>query len=172
MTKLIRSYLAPTLEARPRPEKGGYGIFAHTHTAAGAVLLVWGGSIVDGVALEQVPDDVRRFSVQVEEDLYLVSLEGPDAADYLNHSCDPNAGFDGQIVVVAMRDIESDEEVCIDYAMCDSSPYDEFDCACGAASCRSRVTGSDWMLPALQARYAGYFMPYLQRRIDRLAAER
>lgn len=172
MTELIRSYLAPTLDARSRPEKGGYGIFAHAPTPAGTVLLVWGGAIVNGDGLQRVPDDVRRFSVQVEEDLYLVSLEGPDAADYLNHSCDPNAGFDGQIVVVAIRDIAPEEEVCIDYAMCDSSPYDEFDCACGAATCRGRVTGNDWMRPDLQARYAGYFMPYLRHRIARQAGER
>lgn len=169
MTRLIRSHLASTLEARPRPEKGGYGIFAHTHTPAGTVLIVWGGSIVDRDGLERVPEEVRRFSVQVEENLYQVSLEGPDDADYLNHSCDPNAGFDGQIVVVALRDIEAGEEVCVDYAMCDGSPYDEFDCACGAAGCRGRVTGNDWRRPELQARYKGYFVPYLQRRIDRLA---
>lgn len=169
MTKLIRSYLAATLEARPRPEKGGYGIFAHTATPAGTVLIVWGGAIVDRAGLERVPEGVRRFSVQVEEDLYQVSLEGPDDADYLNHSCDPNAGFNGQIVVVAMRDIQVGEEICIDYAMCDGSPYDEFDCACGAAGCRGRVTGNDWRRPELQARYQGYFVPYLQRRIDRLA---
>ena len=31
--------------------------------------------------------------------------------------------------------------------------------------------GDNWQLPELWAKYAGYFSPYLQRRIDRLAQE-
>ena len=67
-----------------------------------------------------------------------------------------------------MEIIEPGTEVTIDYAMCDGSPYDEFDCACGSAACRGRVSGEDWRNPSLWARYAGHFSPYLQRRILRL----
>jgi hypothetical protein len=56
--------------------------------------------------------------------------------------------------------------------MCDSTPYDEFNCGCGTALCRGQVTGNDWQLPELQARYEGFFSPYLQRRIDRLKQEK
>lgn len=56
--------------------------------------------------------------------------------------------------------------MCIDYAMCDSTPGEEFSCSCGSAICRHIVTGDDWKLPQLQKRYAGYFSPYLQRKID------
>ena len=55
--------------------------------------------------------------------------------------------------------------------MCDGSPYDEFDCACGSARCRGRVTGNDWRDPLLWKRYAGHFSPYLQRRIAALQRE-
>jgi hypothetical protein len=58
--------------------------------------------------------------------------------------------------------------VTIDYAMCDGTAYDEFDCACGASTCRGRVTGADWRDPVLWERYAGYFSPYLERRIAAL----
>jgi hypothetical protein len=68
---------------------------------------------------------------------------------------------------VALRDIRAGEEVCFDYATSDGSPYDEFECHCGAKACRSHVTGDDWKLPAVQARYAGHFSPYLQARIDK-----
>jgi hypothetical protein len=92
--------------------------------------------------------------------------------DYVNHSCNPNAGLSGQIGLVAMREIEPGEEVCFDYAMCDTMPYDEFECECGAANCRGVVTGSDWQRPELQKRYAGYFSPHVQRRIDEFKAEK
>lgn len=161
------SHLSPKLEARPLPQKGGHGIFACAPINAGERLLVWGGDIVDGEKLAALPDHLRHYAVQVEEGLYLAArpTDDPEPADYINHSCAPNAGFDGQIVLVALRDINPGEEICIDYAMCDGSPYDEFICQCGADGCRGRVTGNDWRLPELQARYAGYFIPYLQRRI-------
>jgi len=65
-----------------------------------------------------------------------------------------------------MRDIKIGEEVCFDYAMCDTMPYDEFDCGCGQPNCRRQVGGDDWQKPELQKRYAGYFSPHVQRRID------
>ena len=70
-----------------------------------------------------------------------------------------------------MRDIAVGEEVCLDYAMCDGSDYDEFDCSCGSPNCRGRISRSDWERPELWERYNGYFSPYLQRRIARLKKE-
>jgi hypothetical protein len=70
-----------------------------------------------------------------------------------------------------LRAIEKDEEVGFDYAMSDGTPYDEFSCVCGSANCRKVITGDDWRQQALWDRYAGYFSPYLQRRIDRLRKE-
>lgn len=106
--------------------------------------------------------------MQVEEELYLTSITLGEQPDYINHSCDPNAGLSGQISVVAMRDIAKGEEVTFDYAMADGSSYDEFPCACGASTCRGLVSGDDWRNQILWHRYRGFFSPYLQRRIDQL----
>ncbi|MFN2168972.1 MAG: SET domain-containing protein, partial [Anaerolineae bacterium] len=164
----MKSYLSPQLEARSLPAKGHYGVFAQEDVAQGTLLAVWTGDVVDEEALEQVPVEIRPYVAQIEETLYLVSRPPIEPADYINHSCDPNAGMSGQIGIVALRDIRAGEEVCIDYAMCDGSPYDEFECSCGVPRCRGHVTGMDWMQAELHERYAGYFSPYLQRRIDRL----
>ena len=140
-------------------------MFAREKVRANDVLVVWGGEVVTGKVLQSMSDDKHRLSIQIEEDLYLVTAnEGP--ADWVNHSCSPNAGLLGQVVLVALRDIRVDEEICFDYATSDGSSYDEFECGCGAKTCRHHVTGDDWKLPELQARYAGHFSPYLQRRID------
>lgn len=160
-------YLNPRLHAQAHPEKGGMGVYAHTFVEKGELLMVWGGVIMTLEALRRLPLQQQQHSVQVEEGLYLASVVTGDA-DYINHSCEPNAGLAGQISVVALRDIEPGEEICFDYAMSDGSPYDEFECQCGSPRCRGRVTGNDWMLPELQTRYAGHFSPYLQRRIDQL----
>ena len=158
-------FISPKLEGRLIGRKGGRGVFAREKVRANDVLVVWGGEVVTGKMLQSMSDDKHRLSIQIEEDLYLVTAnEGP--ADWVNHSCSPNAGLLGQVVLVALRDIRVGEEICFDYATSDGSPYDEFECGCGAKTCRHHVTGDDWQLPELQTRYAGHFSPYLQRRID------
>ena len=86
---------------------------------------------------------------------------------HLNHSCDPNVGVQGQIVFVALRDIEEDEELTIDYSTISDEP-DEMECNCKTATCRKVITGNDWMKKELQQRYNGYFSWFIQRRLDTL----
>lgn len=164
------SYLSEKLEVRPSSKNGGHGVFARQAIPSRELLVVWGGQVVPLAELDKLTPSQVEHSIQVEEDLFLVTGVEPEPADYVNHSCNPNAGLRGQIALVARRDIEADEEVCFDYAMSDGSPYDEFACNCGEASCRGRITGNDWRIPVLWDEYAGFFSPYLQRRIDRLRA--
>lgn len=172
MERTSYSYLSPKCQVVEAPEKGGHAVHCREPVAQGEVIAVWGGAIIGAGQLAGLPPQYREHTLQVEEGLFLASLVPDDAADYVNHSCDPNAGLSGQIVLVAMRAIAPGEEITFDYAMTDGEPYDEFACACGKPSCRRRVSGEDWRLPALWERYAGYFSPYLQRRIDRLRAEK
>ena len=34
--------------------------------------------------------------------------------------------------------------------------------------CRERITGEDWRRPELQKRYAGHFLPYIERRFKEM----
>lgn len=162
------SYLSPKCHVVDAPEKGGKAIIATRPIAKGEIVCVWGGTVEDEESFNALPAAQRAHSVQVEEGLYLAVLSLDEPASYFNHSCNPNTGFSGQIALAAMRDIQPGEELTFDYALCDTSPYDEFECQCGSRNCRHKVTGNDWQNPALWERYAGYFSPYLQRRIDRL----
>lgn len=165
-----RSYLSPKLESRPHPQKGGWGVFAIAPIQKGELLALWGGRIVSASELDFTHPNFTKIVLQIDDEFYLLSEE-VEPADHFNHSCDPNAGFLGQIGLVAMRDIAPGEEVCFDYAMCDSSPYDEFECHCGSPHCRGYVRGDDWKRPELWERYEGYFSPYLARRIKALKAQ-
>ena len=162
------AYLTDKCEVQNRDVTGGKAVFAREVIEPGELIAVWSGRIVTTEELDELPPEIRRHTVQVEEGLYLASLAPDEPPDFINHSCDPNAGLDGQITIVALHRIQPGDEVTIDYAMCDGSAYDEFDCACGSACCRSRVSGGDWRNPALWERYAGHFSPYLQRRIEAL----
>ena len=159
------SYPLPKIEIREDKTIEGRGMFAREPIAKGERITIWGGDVVDRAQFEKLGEHQKRQSAQVEEDFYLVSSK-PGGGDYINHSCDPNAGLDGQIVIRAMRDIAAGEEVTIDYAMCDGDPTDEFECLCGSPRCRRIVTGNDWQLPELQQRYGSHFSPFLLRRIE------
>lgn len=170
VTVQYQSHLSPKLEARSLPEKGGWGVFALQAIGKGELLVLWGGRIIAEAELDPAMPNFSQRVLQVEEGLYLLAPELLEPSDRFNHSCDPNAGFTGQIGLVAMRDIAPGEEVCFDYAMCDGTPCDEFICSCGSETCRGNITGEDWKRPELRERYAGFFVPYLQRRIDMLEA--
>ena len=154
------SWLTPKAESRDAGETG-CGIFAISVVEPGEPIAVWTGTLVAAGEFENLPDDRRARSVQVALDVYLVPEELAPG-DFVNHSCNPNAGLAGDRTLVAMRRILPGEEITYDYAMTDHAPYDEFICACGAPSCRGRVRGGDWQRPELQQRYQGFFSPYLE----------
>ena len=83
----------------------------------------------------------------------------------LNHGCDPNLGWSGE-VLVALRDLEPGEELLVDYAMSVSDTNWFLRCHCPSYRCRQMVEGSDWRIPQLQQRYAGRWAPDVQRLID------
>lgn len=161
------NWLTPKAQASPAGPKG-WGSFAIEPIAAGETVACFGGWVMTEAMLAQLPHDRQSRSIQIDADLYLVSAPTPEAGDMLNHSCEPNCGLLGSQLLVAMRDIAVDEELSFDYAMCDASDYDEFTCLCAAPGCRGVVTGADWRNLELQERYAGWFSPYLVRRIAAL----
>jgi hypothetical protein len=150
----------------------GLGVFATAPIPAGEVVAAFGGHVADRAEFEHLPPDRQVHSLQIAEQLFLVCPERAEPADRFNHSCEPNCGIAGNVILVTLRPVAAGEQLTFDYAMCDSDPYDEFECVCGTASCRGKVTGNDWMIPELQDRYRGWFSSYLQRRIDDLRSRR
>jgi hypothetical protein len=83
----------------------------------------------------------------------------------INHSCEPNCGAFGTSSVIAMKNIEIGKELTFDYAMTDSSQYDEFKCFCGKENCRGKITGNDWQDPILQSKYNNFFSSFIKKLI-------
>ena len=111
--------------------------------------------------------DGNPYIVQVDDHAYAVSnLENLKGIDYLNHSCHSNTGMRGSYCIVARRDIESGEELTLDYALGEMHAWYAMDCLCGEARCRGVVTGRDWRDESLRKEYAGYFSEHIQRRMD------
>jgi uncharacterized protein len=100
-----------------------------------------------------------------------------DQSEYMNHSCAPNTVFINDNVMTATRDVEVGEEITYEYATSESetSSHMPFKCGCGTAACRGAVTGRDYLLPELRAKYAGFFTTMiveLQTAADKAAAEK
>ena len=170
MTESNYSHLSPKVESRPHPVKGTCGVFCREPIAKDEIVALWGGRILAESEIDRNMPNFTQQILQIEDKFYMMT-PSMESADCFNHCCEPNVGLTGQIGLIAMRDIAVGEEVCLDYAMCDGSDYDEFDCTCGAPNCRGRITGDDWKRRELWDLYDGYFSPYLQRRIARLKKE-
>lgn len=161
------NWLTPKARPKQLGDKG-WGSIAAEPIARGETVAGFGGWVVTREVLAGFDEERQGRSLQIDDDLYLMSGPERENGDMVNHSCDPNCGMSGNMLLVAMRDIEVGEELTFDYAMCDASDYDEFTCLCGASACRGVVTGSDWRDPQVQSKYLGYFSPYLVKRITAL----
>jgi hypothetical protein len=153
-------------------------MFARAPIHAGDTVIVWGGWVCTGVdvAAGRV---APGSTVYIGEDTFLGARVGEydrerhDRGDFINHSCDPNVWLADEHTLVARRDIAAGEELTTDYALFEGDEDDvkPWECRCGSPLCRRRITGKDWRLVDLQARYGNHFSPFINRRIERLRAE-
>ncbi|MGH7413167.1 MAG: SET domain-containing protein [Candidatus Rokuibacteriota bacterium] len=161
------TYRSPNTEVRESPIHGK-GLFATRAVARGEIVAVKGGHVLTAAQWAALEPALGPADIQVAEDLVIAPVtqtERDGGMLYTNHSCDPNLAIQGQIVLVAMRDIDAGEELTIDWATTDDGDY-EMRCRCGSAHCRGTVTGKDWMKAELQEKYQGWFCWFLQRKID------
>ena len=140
------TYRSPKTEVRPSPIHGT-GLFAAHAIATGEIVAVKGGHVLTRAQWTALEPTLGAADIQIAEDLFIAPVR-PDHRHgsmlYTNHSCDPNLAIQGQIVLVAMRDIVPGEELTIDWATTDDGDY-ELACRCGSPRCRGTVTGMDWL---------------------------
>jgi hypothetical protein len=167
---VIASWISPKAAKGIESDIAGRGLVAVEAIERDEVVAVKGGHIVSTAALQSLPLELQNSDVQITDDLHLVALTDEEYESvmlFLNHSCEPNVGFGGNSVLIAMRDIDAGEELTTDYAL-----FDDFDgsmeCRCGRLLCRGQIDGQDWRRNDLQERYRGYFSWYLARRIREL----
>ncbi|HSE02571.1 MAG TPA: SET domain-containing protein-lysine N-methyltransferase [Methylomirabilota bacterium] len=162
------TYRSPKTEVRPSLIHGK-GLFASAAIARDEIVAVKGGHVLTAAQWAALEPALGPAEIQISEELVIAPVSAAEREDsmlYTNHSCDANLAVQGQIVLVAMRDIAPGEELTIDWATTDDGDY-EMQCRCGSPRCRGTVTGKDWMKPELQAKYRGWFCWFLQRKIDR-----
>jgi hypothetical protein len=149
----------------------GDGLFAAAPITRGTVISRFGGRLVTDDELRQLFADADAAvtgtyvdTLSIGQNLNLVLP--PNVANHAgNHSCDPNTWWVDPYTVIARRDIDSGEELTLDYATITDDPSFAMPCWCRSAACRGQVTGLDWKLPQLQVEYRQHWVPILRERI-------
>ena len=167
----------PKLEIRST-EKYGKGIFTKKDIRKGEMLFVMGGYIVTTEDENKYGDIVMNYDMDLSRDFSFSPLCEDDLdlmpQHYVNHSCNPNAGFKGQVFMIAMRKIKRGEEIVYDYSMV--TLYQKLNkehfvikkCLCGSRKCRGIIKEDDWKISNLQKRYDGYFQWFIQEKINNI----
>jgi len=151
----------------------GLGLFAVRPIAKGET--VWTGPTQEATFSAAV---VARWSVSKRKSFFFYAYQtagdqwtGPESGRpsdhslYMNHSCEPNSWFTGDLRLEACRDIKAGEEVTYDYETSESVSLqsDPMICNCHAALCRSLLDGRAFQTPAFQNRYRKHMLNYLER---------
>jgi SET domain-containing protein len=161
------SYLSPKCCVRQSPIHGR-GIFAAQGIKKDELIALWGGRVY---SLQEVLEIAQKYphfethTVSIYKDFYLGPLDTDltklDETELFNHSCDPNAGVKGQIVIVARRPIQQGEEVCFDYDTTETAAV-PFVCRCRSSRCRGLIDGSAWKDASFRVQHHGYLSWYIE----------
>ncbi|MDH5353822.1 MAG: SET domain-containing protein-lysine N-methyltransferase [Gammaproteobacteria bacterium] len=165
----MKTWRSPKIEVRT-DTLAGRGVVAVEDIKKDEIVAIKAGHIITREQIKKATAEAGDLALQIDDEFYIAPTtpeEVEDMSVFINHSCDPNVGFRGQVVYVAVRNIKAGEELCHDYSMERSDDY-ELDCHCGSPLCRGKVTGNDWQLPELQQRYGEYFSVYLLNRIKQV----
>ena len=164
----IKSFRSLKTEVKESSRIQGKGLFARQFINQGEIIAIKGGQILDSEEYNKLDEISKHYCLQIENNFFLgpkKEEEIEDNAIFINHSCGPNVGFDGQITYVALRDIKTGEELCHDYAMCFTERKSDFKCNCGAENCRGTITDNDWKSKELQEKYGKHFAWFILKKI-------
>lgn len=153
----------------------GRGLFARSFVPRGTVVARLGGRLVTRDELNELfaaqeanPQRPYIDCISIEEGVDLL-MEPGQPIHFGNHSCDPNVWHTDAFTLEARRDIDTGEEMTLDYATQTDNAAFSMTCRCGTPRCRGTITGADWRLSALQERYGDHWVPVL---LDRIRRER
>ena len=146
----------------------GLGVEATDDIREGEIVGVLGGIIVPKSEIEKIWKEIGHVGIQMDENFFIcpTSREELEDTGVFNHACEPNAGFKSSIVLVAIRDIKSGEEIVFDYAF-NETYFEPFKCNCKMYNCRKIIKPTDWQIKEIQEKYSEYFSPYLKNKISK-----
>lgn len=115
--KSFFSWHHPVLEIAPG--NSGLGVRTRARLAKGIVVARMGGYVMTLAEEQSLARGMRDIAHQIDDNFVIGPRKASqlELTDRLNHSCDPNLGFFGQIMLVTMKVVRPETELTFDYAM-------------------------------------------------------
>lgn len=108
----------------------GKGVFCLRPFKKGALVAVIHGEVIE---------EINQHTLQIDEHTHLYDIY---FTGYLLHSCDPNVEVNMKARTVhALKDIEPNSWLYMDYSSTEDRLFKDFFCSCGADNCREFITG-------------------------------
>ncbi|MDH3343226.1 MAG: SET domain-containing protein-lysine N-methyltransferase [Gammaproteobacteria bacterium] len=121
-----------------KDESTGKGVICYRAFKRGEIIARMSGEVIS---------DIRQHTLQISEDKHLYDTY---FSGYFLHSCSPNISLDmDKMTVTALKDIQPDSYLYMDYAETEDRLFKQFPCSCGANNCRGWVGGKKDMTPAV-----------------------
>jgi SET domain-containing protein len=131
--------LAPGLIIKKSPIEGK-GCFSSTWFKGRHKIAEYAGEKITTAEAKRRANRRRLRICAINNRWSLDGSRGGNGTHYINHSCQPNAYMKilhNHILFMALRDIEPDEEITIDYESTLHS--DKKRCTCGVSLCRGTI---------------------------------
>lgn len=100
------------------------------------------GDVVCEFGAKEVFPEANYLTLQIGTEKH-ISLT-PEFLQYTNHSCNPNIFFDtSSMLVVALRNIDINDELCFFYPSTEWKMAQPFLCFCGSKGCLKNIDGAE-----------------------------
>lgn len=113
----------------------GRGLFATRPIPLGETILVFTGPIISQNEVDLKSDQEEANPMQIGDEMY-IDLQEPGVL--ANHSCNPNAGIQNNINLIALKDINAGDEIMYDYSTTIDGGW-TMPCDCQDKECRKEV---------------------------------
>lgn len=162
-------WISPKTKSYESPIQG-LGLIATENIILGKTILIYGGIIVPKSNIVKYRSQLGHIGIQIDDNFFIcpTSREELGKTGIVNHSCNPNVGFKSSVELIAIDNVNSNDELVLDYAFMESY-FEPFKCNCGSTNCRGTITQDDWKIKEIQEKYGRYFSPYLKSKINRQA---
>ncbi|MDQ5950164.1 MAG: uncharacterized protein QG585_104 [Patescibacteria group bacterium] len=121
--------------------RNGKGAFARKKILPEKMILEIKGVFLTCNEDDDIDEETRNNTFRYDDDLYI--SPGKDIANFINHSCEPNAKVvkkNKKLFIYSILPILKDEEVLFDYStILARDDVWEMECNCGSQKCRKVV---------------------------------
>lgn len=136
--------LHPKTQLRYIDDNVGYGIFATELIPKGTITYV-----TDPLEIEIKESELQKYPIEILQQIEKYSYRNEqgtrivswDFAKYINHCCQCNSMSTAYGFEIALRDIQTDEQITDEYGL--MNPTEDMTLSCNVPTCRKKLSPKD-----------------------------